>query len=146
MVLNVYNINMNRLSRERRIKILNLLVEGLSIRSIARVEDISLNTVAKLLHEAGAACKNYHNKHVRGIVGRRKVQCDELWSFVYAKDRAFKSEELPVPYDIGGTVWTWTALDADSKLLISCFVRLYRSHHSAIKLFRDVKSRLVETP
>ena len=145
-----YNIHMNSLSRNKRIKILRLLVEGLSIRSISRVEDVSQNTVAKLLHEAGDACRRYHSKHVRGIDGKRKIQCDEVWSFVYAKDHTLESvkpdEEPIVPLDVAGSVWTFTAIDSESKLLISYFVQENRDTRSAVKLFRDIKGRLDKTP
>ena len=145
-----YNIHMNSLSRNKRIKILCLLVEGSSIRSISRVEDVSQNTVAKLLHEAGDACRRYHSRHVRGIEGKRKIQCDELWSFVYAKDHTIESiepdDEPIVPLDVAGSVWTFTAIDAESKLLLSYFVRENRDTQSAVKLFRDIKGRLNTTP
>ena len=79
---------MNRLPRAKRVKVLSMLVEGMSMRSTARVCDVAFNTVADLLDMAGKACQLYHDDHVRGIPGRRSVQCDEVWSFVYAKDRA----------------------------------------------------------
>ena len=82
-------------------------------------------------------------QHVRGIAGVRHVQCDELWSFVYAKD---KSLEWAEPWDRAGTVWTFTALDAETKLLISYMVRGKRNTASAVALFKDLRSRLLEPP
>ena len=113
------------------------------MREIAEVEDVSINTVVKLLHMAGLACGLHHLQHVRGIPGIRHVQCDELWSFVYAKD---KSLEWAEPWDKAGTVWTFTALDVETKLLISYTVRSKRNTRSAIRLFKDLRSRLLEPP
>ena len=70
---------------------------------------------------AGKACHLYHDGHVREIKGRRNVQCDEIWSFVYAKDRSLDHAN---PWDAAGSVWTFTALDGDSKLLIAYMLRL----------------------
>ena len=119
---------MNRLPRAKRVQVLSMLVEGMSMRSTARVCDVAFNTVADLLDMAGKACWLYHDEHVRGIEGRRNVQCDEVWSFVYAQDRAL---EWADPWDVAGSVWTFTALDAQSKLLISYFVRKRRNTRSA---------------
>ena len=110
---------MNKLPLEKRVRILSMLCEGSSMRSTARVTDVSFNTVVKLLVDAGEACAAYHDKTVRGIKAKR-VQCDEIWSFVYAKQKnVATAKRLDLAY---GDVWTWTALDADSKLLISCLV------------------------
>ena len=107
---------MNRLSKQNRIKILKLLVEGNSMRGITRIEDVNYRTVQSLLLSAGKACRKFHNKNVRAITGVRKIQCDELWQFIYHKERSIEWAE---PWDMGGSVWTFTALDADSKLLVS---------------------------
>jgi IS1 family transposase len=110
---------MNKLPLDKRVQILHMLCEGSSMRSIARVADVSFNTVAKLLIDAGKVCAAFHDDTVRNVEARR-VQCDEIWSFVYAKQKnVATAKRLDLAY---GDVWTWTALDADSKLLISCLV------------------------
>ena len=75
---------MNRLLIEKRVQILHMLVEGSSMRAISCVVGVSINTVTKLLIDAGTACQEYHDEHVRGVKAKR-VQCDEIWSFCYAK-------------------------------------------------------------
>ena len=135
--------DMNRLSTAKRAKILRLLCASVSMREIADVEGVSINTVVKLLHVAGLACGLHHLQYVHGIPGVRHVQCDELWSFVYAKDRSLAWAD---PWDKAGTVWTFTALDAETKLLISYMVRKKRSTKSAVALFKDLRGRLVEPP
>jgi hypothetical protein len=97
-----------------------MLVEGSSMRSISRVCDVSINTVSKLLVDAGTACGTFHDAKVRDVKARR-VQCDEIWSFCYAKAKnAPTAKRLDLAY---GDVWTWTGLDAESKLIISWMVR-----------------------
>src|SRR5690242_11818728 len=106
---------MNKLPSEKRAQILSMMVEGVSIRAIARMTGSSKNTIVKLLADAGEACMAYHDEHVRNVKARR-VQCDEIWSFVYAKQKnvaAAKRKDLAY-----GDVWTWTALEADTKLII----------------------------
>ena len=134
---------MNKLPLEKRIQILFMLVEGSSMRSTARVCDVSINTVARYLDLAGKACWLYHDEHVRGIKGKRDVQCDEVWSFVYAKEKVAHWAD---PWDVAGSVWTFTALDAASKLLISYMVREKRDARSATVLMKDMASRLKKTP
>ena len=113
------------------------------MRSTARVCDVAFNTVADLLDMAGRACQLYHDDHVRGIEGRCNVQCDEVWSFVYAKD---KNLEFAEPLDEAGSVWTFTALDGDSKLLISYMVRKRRNIKSATVLMKDLAKRTKKRP
>ena len=113
------------------------------MRSTARVCDITFNTVADLLDISGRACQLYHDAHVRGIKGRRNVQCDEVWSFVYAKDRSLDWAD---PLDVAGSVWTFTALDADSKLLISYMVRKRRNTKSAAVWMKNLSKRLNKRP
>lgn len=134
---------MNRLSTEKRARILSLLVEGMSMRSIEQVEGVSLNTIAKLLESVGVACSRYHDEHVRGIPGPCNIQCDEMWSFVYAKDKRVHEVD---PWDTAGTVWTWMAIDADTKLLVSYLLTQDRDTESATALFADLVSRLKGTP
>jgi IS1 family transposase len=107
---------MNKLPSAKRAQILSMLVEGSSMHSTARVVGVSFNTVAKLLEEAGKACEAFHDKEVRNVQAKR-VQCDEIWSFCYAK--AKNVEAAKAAPDGAGDLWTWTALDADSKLIIS---------------------------
>ena len=80
--------------------------------------DVSINTVTKLLVDAGKACAAYHDEHVRGVKAAR-VQCDEIWSFCYAKQKNVATAKRQ---EGAGDVWTWTAIDADSKLIVSYLV------------------------
>src|SRR5688572_27625564 len=110
---------MNKLDTKARAQILTLLCEGMAIRAITRVTGASKNTVAKLLSDAGEACAAYHDQHVRNLTSKR-IQMDEIWSFIYAKnDNVKRAKNAP---DDAGDVWTWTAIDADSKLLVSWLV------------------------
>lgn len=129
---------MNRLSLERRAAILSLLVEGNSLRSVTRIADVSINTVTKLLVDVGAGCAAYHDKHVRGVRSQR-VQCDEIWAFVYAKAKNVPENKKGI---FGfGDVWTWTALDADSKLIVSWRLGP-RDAATAYDLMMDLAGRL----
>lgn len=129
---------MNKLPLSKRVQILSMLVEGSSMRSISRVVDVSINTVAKLLAEAGEACLAIHDETVRGVKANR-VECDEIWSFCYAKE-ANKAKAKAAP-DHAGDVWTWTAIEAETKLIVSYFVG-DRSSQSAITLMDDLRSRI----
>lgn len=129
---------MNKLPIEKRVQILSMLCEGSSMRSISRVVDVSINTVTKLLEDAGKACLALHDEKVRGVKASR-IQCDEIWSFCYAKQRNV-SDAKAAP-DGAGDVWTWTALDADTKLMVSYFVG-DRSGASAMILMDDLQGRL----
>jgi len=129
---------MNKLDAKTRAQIITLLCEGMSIRAITRVTGASKNTVAKLLSDVGRACAAYHDLHVRNLKSR-KIQMDEIWSFVYAKqDHVKRAKSAPVD---AGDAWTWTAIDADSKLLVSWLVGA-RTTESAVRFVRDLKSRL----
>jgi len=108
-------VTMNRLDNHKRSQIIRCLVEGTSIRATVRLTRAAKNTVTKLLVEIGEKCRQFHDKSVRHVSARR-VQVDELWSFVGAKAKNVPDEKK----DFGmGDVWTWVALDADSKLVIS---------------------------
>src|SRR5579875_1922697 len=109
---------MNLLSTAQRARIISALVEGNSIRATSRMTGFSTNTVTKLLVDMGEACSAYHDAYVRGLKCKR-VQCDEIWSFVYAKQANVTAEQMEQG---AGDVWTWTALDADSKLIVSYLV------------------------
>src|SRR3972149_499541 len=105
---------MNRLSLKERAKILHMLVEGNSLRSAARMADCSLNTVTKLLVDVSIACAEYQDEHLRNLPCKR-VQCDEIWSFCHAKQKNVPHDKKNV---FGyGDVWTWFAVDADTKLV-----------------------------
>lgn len=106
---------MNKLSVQDRAKIIGCLVEGNSIRSTARITNTDKKTVLRLLADVGAACQAYHQKNVRNVPSRR-VQCDEIWSFCYSKQKNVPNDYKGV---FGyGDVWTWTAICADSKLIV----------------------------
>ena len=127
---------MNKLPLAKRVQILSMLVEGCSMRSISRIADVSINTVTKLLVDAGETCLAMHDELVRDVKSER-LQCDEIWSFVGAKQKN-------VPHAKGnpdGDVWTWTALDADTKLMVSYFVG-DRSGESAMILATDMRERI----
>ena len=108
------------------------------MRSISRVADVSINTVSKLLVEAGEACLAIHDETVRGMKSSR-VQCDEIWSFCHAKQKNVATAKAAP--EGAGDVWTWTALDADTKLIVSYFVG-DRSGESAMVLMDDLRDRL----
>jgi len=110
---------MNKLPLAKRVQILSMLCEGSSMRSISRVVDVSINTVSKLLEDAGKACAAHHDATVRGVNAKR-VQCDEIWSFCYAKQKNVATAKAAPGH--AGDVWTWTALDADSKLIVAYLV------------------------
>jgi IS1 family transposase len=110
---------MNKLPLQKRAQILSMLVEGSSMRSISRVADVSINTVSKLLVEAGEACLAYHDENVRALNCKR-VQCDEIWSFCYAKEKNAPGAKTAPTF--AGDVWTWTSICADSKLICNWFV------------------------
>lgn len=131
---------MRKLDPKARATILHLLCEGQSIRSVARVTGASKNTITKLLVDAGKACMAYHDENVRGVKAQR-VQVDEIWSFTYAKQKNVAKAKA-APLDAGDT-WTWTAIDADSKLIVSYFVG-GRDSECAMWFMDDLRSRLAE--
>jgi IS1 family transposase len=129
---------MNRLPIDKRIQIIGMLTEGMSMRAASRQADVSINTVMKLLVDVGAACEAYQIDHLKNLNSKR-IQCDEIWSFVGAK-------EANTPPNMRGDatrgdVYTWVALDADSKLVISWMVGT-RGTHYAKAFMNDVASRL----
>lgn len=112
-------MGMNKLPIEKRRLILSLLCEGSSMRSISRIADVSINTVNKLLVDAGAAAIETHNEHVQNVTAKR-IECDEIWSFCYAKQKnVAKAKAAPME---AGDVWTWTAIDSDSKLIVEYLI------------------------
>ena len=131
---------MNKLPANKRAQILEMLVEGMSMRSASRIGDVSITTVAKLLADAGEACAAHHDKHVVNVQASR-VQCDEIWAFCYAKDKTVKAGLKAMPEGGAGNVWTWTALDRDAKLLIAYEVG-DRSGATAREFIADLRNRL----
>jgi IS1 family transposase len=129
---------MNKLSLERKTQVIKVLCEGNSIRSTARITGTAINTVVKLLREVGSACLDYQDKAMRNLTCK-KLQCDEIWSFVYAKDKNVPEEHNG---EFGyGDVWTFTAIDADTKLVPAWLVGL-RNADCAYAFANGLKSRL----
>ena len=129
---------MNKLPSAKRAQILSMLVEGSSMHSTARVTGVSFNTVAKLLAEAGKACEAFHDREVRGVKSKR-VQCDEIWSFIHAKAKNVPTAKAAP--EGAGDCWTWTALDADTKLIVG-YRCGGRDADNANEFMQDVASRL----
>jgi IS1 family transposase len=129
---------MNKLPVAKRAQILSMLCEGSSMRAITRVTGVSLNTVTKLLIDAGKACDAYHDEHVRGVKATR-IQCDEVWAFCYSKQKNVPTAKAAP--EGAGDVWTWTALEASSKLLVSYMVG-GRDGEYAMALMDDLRGRL----
>ena len=129
---------MNKLSTEKRVQVIKCLVEGNSIRSTVRITGIAKNTIVKLLMNVGNACARYQDKVFRNLPCER-LECDEIWSFCYSKDKnvpdKFKGQ---FGY---GDVWTWTAIDAKTKLVPSWFVG-NRDTETAKAFIKDLASRL----
>ena len=132
---------MNRLSPDKRTQILNLLMEGMSMRAASRVVGVSINTVTKLLVETGEACQGFHDQYIRSIPAKR-IQCDEIWSFCYAKSRQVIHGRINGTPEYAGDVWTWTALDPDSKLIVSWHVSTDRDTNEALRFINDLHGRL----
>src|SRR5262245_50852429 len=126
---------MNRLTKEERARILHLLCEGNSIRAVTRLTGASKNTVTKLLIDAGQALGAYQDKAFRGLTCQR-VQLDEIWSFVYVK-QSNRDDAKAAPLD-SGDVWTWVAIDADTKLVPTWFIG-DRSSDSARQFVGDLR-------
>lgn len=133
---------MNKLPFEKRRQILHLLVEGKSIRGTARLVDVSPVTVLRQLELAGLACAELHDKAVHGVKARR-IQCDEIWSFNYCKD-AHVATAKAAP-EKAGSVWTWTAIEAQTKLIISYLVGDLDGQH-ALAFIQDMASRITDRP
>src|ERR1700734_721041 len=129
---------MNKLPLVKRAQILGLLVEGTSLRATSRLADCSINTVTKLLVDVGMACAAHQNNALRNLTCKR-IQCDEIWAFVYAKARN-ASPEMKAAGE-AGDVWTWTAIDADTKLIVSWLVG-NRDVRAATEFMNDVAGRL----
>jgi len=129
---------MNKLSREARAKILGLMVEGMSLRAISRVTGASKNTIVKLLEDAGEAFSEYQDRTMRNLTCKR-IQVDEIWAFVYARAKNVKTAKA-APEE-AGDIWTWMAIDADTKLIPSFYVGS-RDADAAQHFISDLAGRL----
>jgi len=129
---------MNKLEASRRVQVIAALVEGASVNSVVRMTGVSKPTILKLLADLGTACAKYQDEKLRNLPCKR-VQADEIWSFCFAKDKNL-SDEMKGKFGFG-SVWTWTAICADSKLMISWLVG-ERSVPYAVKFIDDLATRL----
>src|SRR5438034_3471347 len=130
--------SMNRLPIQERARIVGMLIEGLSLRAASRLADVSINTVTKLLVDVGSASAEYQDRTLRNLRCKR-IQCDEIWAFVYAKQKNVPEKKRG---QFGyGDVWTWTAIDADTKL-VPAFMVGNRDGQSAKMFIEDLASRL----
>lgn len=127
-----------RLPLQRRAQIIGMLAEGNSLRSTSRMADVSINTVTKLLVEVGAFCAEYQDRVFHNLKLKR-IQCDEIWSFVYAKEKNVTPEMLE--HGHAGDVWTWTAIDAQTKI-VPCWMLGGRDANAAKAFIDDLAGRL----
>src|SRR3990167_6165084 len=129
---------MNQLPNKTRARVIAALVEGNSVRATVRMTDVAKNTIQKLVLDLGAACASYADEHLRHLPCRR-IECDEVWSFCYAKAKNVPEEKRG---QFGfGDVWTWVAMDADTKLICSWLVGT-RDAGCAYDFMQDLASRL----
>jgi IS1 family transposase len=126
---------MNRLSTERRAAVVRCLVEGNSVRATSRLTKTAINTVIRLCVDLGEMCALYQHHTLRNLTCKR-IQCDEIWSFVGAKQKAVKAGAKGI-----GDVWTWTAMDADSKLMVA-WLTGRRNARAALEFMDDLRGRL----
>src|ERR1700694_4290756 len=131
-------VSMNRLSTEKRAQVLSMLVEGNSVRATSRMAGVAINTVQKLILDIGEAAAAYHDEHLRDLPCKA-IEADEIWSFVGSKQKNIPADRVGDPNY--GDVWTWTALDADSKLIVSWYVG-GRGPRWAKAFMEDVASRV----
>jgi len=131
-------LGMKQLSTSDRAQILHLLCEGMSIRAVCRTTGVAKNTVAKLLRDVGKVCAAYHDEHVRNLTSKR-IQVDEAWAFVYAKQKNVAAAKAAP--EGAGDVWTWVAMDADTKFVAGYFVG-GRDGECAMWFMDDVAKRL----
>ncbi|MBN2023920.1 MAG: IS1 family transposase [Pirellulales bacterium] len=129
---------MNTLTHEKRCAVIRCLVDGCSIRATTRITGVAKNTIQKLTRDLGKAVNEYSNAVLHNLPCKR-IQCDEVWCFCYAKDKNLPDEMRGQPGV--GSMWTWTALDADSKLIVSWQIGA-RDAANAHAFIRDVQERL----
>lgn len=127
---------MNKLPAAKRVQVISALMEGAGVNATARITGISKPTILKLVAELGAACAEYHDKHVRDVKACR-IQCDEIWTFNYCKDAKLARAKAAPPK--AGSTWTWTAIEAQSKLMISWRVG-NRDGENALAFVQDMAS------
>jgi IS1 family transposase len=129
---------MNKLNNERRAQVVAALVEGNSIRATVRMTGVAKNTIVKLLEDLGTACANYQDEAMRNLTCRR-IECDEIWSFCHSKKKNVAPEHQGI---LGyGDVWTWVAIDADTKL-VPCWHVGNRDARAAEQFMNDLAGRL----
>lgn len=129
---------MNKLTTKKRVQVISALVEGNSLRATSRITGVSKVTILRLLESLGAACLDYQDKVLRNLPCKR-IQCDEIWSFCYAKEKNVPSDKKG---QFGyGDVWTWVAIDPETKLVPSFMVGS-RSALTAREFMDDLASRL----
>jgi IS1 family transposase len=131
-------MSMNKLSRDVRAQIIGMMVEGVSIRAISRMTGASKNTIVKLLEDAGEAFSDYQDRTLRGLACKR-IQVDEIWCFVHCKQRNVATAKA-APAE-AGDIWTWTAIDADTKLVPSWYIG-HRDTAAAQHFIGDLALRL----
>jgi IS1 family transposase len=132
---------MNRLSTAKRVQVVSALVEGVSINATCRMTGVAKHTVLNLLRDLGCAAGEFHHRNVRALKVRR-MQCDEIWAFCGAKAKSVTLEQKSQGW---GDVWTWTAIDADTKLIVSYLVG-GRSTGWATDFMLDCRARIVGDP
>lgn len=133
---------MNRLSTSKRTQIIAMLCEGCSINAIVRMTRTSKTTILRLLLEIGSVCLNYEDEALRGLLSER-IEADEIWGFAHAKDANLPAHLKGEPGY--GSVWTWIALDADTKLIISWMMGSRDKEH-AHAFMQDLAGRVVVRP
>jgi IS1 family transposase len=132
---------MNRLTTSRRVQVVAALVEGTSINATCRMTGVAKHTVLNLLRDLGCAAAAYHHRNVRGLKVRR-LQCDEIWAFVGAKKKNVTLEQKANGW---GDVWTWTAIDADTKLCVTYLIG-QRDKGCARDFIQDCRDRITNRP
>jgi hypothetical protein len=137
-----YIVAMNKLPFAKRVQVISALMEGAGVNATVRMTGVSKPTILKLVADLGAACTTYHNKHVRNVKARR-IQCDEIWTFNYCKDAHLARAKAAPPK--AGSTWTWTGIEAQSKLMISWWVG-NRDGENALAFIQDMASRIVDCP
>ena len=139
--MQAHDAYINRLSTAKRVQVVSALVEGNSINAIVRMTGVAKHTVLKLIEDMGCACAEYHHRTVRNLKVRR-LQCDEIWAFVGAKAKNVSLEKKAEGW---GDAWTWTAIDAESKLCVSYLVG-GRTTGWAMDFMQDCREHIVGNP
>lgn len=130
---------MNRLPLEKRVQVLAALCECMSIRATVRVTGVAKNTIVKLLADVGDACDQYQNENLRNLRHVERLQLDEVWSFCHTKERNLRADQRGTM--VKGDMWTWTAFDPDSKLIVSWYLGK-RTADDTWRFIRDLSERV----